>query len=188
MLNIFAYVYYAICLWTGRPGVLQSMGSQRVGHDWATELNCLLWRNVCLSLLLIFWSGCLFFWYWAAWATCIFWRLILCQLFHLLLFSPILRIVVSFYIISSSVQKLLSLIRFHLFSFLFPLFWEVSHRGSCCDLCQSVLPMFFSTSFIISGLTFRSLINFEFIFVYSVRKCSCFILLQVLTSFPSTSF
>ena len=24
--------------WTGRPGVLQSMGSQRVGHDWVTEL------------------------------------------------------------------------------------------------------------------------------------------------------
>ena len=25
--------------WTGRPSVLQSMGSQRVGHNWATELN-----------------------------------------------------------------------------------------------------------------------------------------------------
>ena len=25
--------------WTGRPGVLQFTGSQRVGHDWATELN-----------------------------------------------------------------------------------------------------------------------------------------------------
>ena len=25
--------------WTGKPGVLQSMGSQRVGHDWATGLN-----------------------------------------------------------------------------------------------------------------------------------------------------
>ena len=25
--------------WIGRPGLLQSMGSQRVGHDWATELN-----------------------------------------------------------------------------------------------------------------------------------------------------
>ena len=25
--------------WTGRPGVLQSTGSQRVGHDWATEPN-----------------------------------------------------------------------------------------------------------------------------------------------------
>ena len=28
--------------WTGKPGVLQSMGSQRVGHYWATELN---WKN-----------------------------------------------------------------------------------------------------------------------------------------------
>ena len=25
--------------WTGKPGVLQSMGSQRVRHHWATELN-----------------------------------------------------------------------------------------------------------------------------------------------------
>ena len=25
--------------WTGKSGVLHSMGSQRVGHDWATELN-----------------------------------------------------------------------------------------------------------------------------------------------------
>ena len=28
--------------WTGRPGVLQFMGSQRVRHDWATELNWIL--------------------------------------------------------------------------------------------------------------------------------------------------
>ena len=27
------------CWWTGRPSVLQSMGSQRIGHDWVTELN-----------------------------------------------------------------------------------------------------------------------------------------------------
>ena len=33
-----------------------------------------------------------------------------------------------------------------------------------------------SRSFIVSGLTFRSLIHFEFIFVYGVRKCSSFIL------------
>ena len=26
--------------WTGNPGVLQSMGAQRDGHDWVTELNC----------------------------------------------------------------------------------------------------------------------------------------------------
>ena len=33
--------------WTGRPGVLQSTGSQRVGHDWATELNWIdsVWCN-----------------------------------------------------------------------------------------------------------------------------------------------
>ena len=28
--------------WTGRPGMLESMGSQRVRHDWVTELN---WNN-----------------------------------------------------------------------------------------------------------------------------------------------
>ena len=38
--------------WTGRPGVLRFMGSQRVRHDWATELN---WTDhVTLSQLLLF--------------------------------------------------------------------------------------------------------------------------------------
>ena len=31
--------------WTGRPGLLQSMGLQRVGHDWATELNWTDWKG-----------------------------------------------------------------------------------------------------------------------------------------------
>ena len=39
--------------------------------------------------------------------------------------------------------------------------------------------MFSSKSFIVSGLTFRSLIHFEFFFVYGVRECSNFILLHV---------
>ena len=43
--------------------------------------------------------------------------------------------------------------------------------------------MFSSRSFIVSGLMFRSLIHFEFIFVYGVRKCSCFILFQVVDRF-----
>ena len=46
-----------------------------------------------------------------------------------------------------------------------------------------VLPVFSSKSFIVSGLTFRSLIHFEFIFVYGVRKCSDFILLHVAVQF-----
>ena len=32
--------------------------------------------------------------------------------------------------------------------------------------------MFSSRSFIVSGLTFSSLIHFEFVFVYGIRKCS----------------
>ena len=39
--------------------------------------------------------------------------------------------------------------------------------------------MISSKSFIVSGLTFRYLIHFEFIFVYGVRECSNFILLHV---------
>ena len=34
--------------WRGRPGVLRFMGSQRVGHDWATELNW-IYLQCCVS-------------------------------------------------------------------------------------------------------------------------------------------
>ena len=34
--------------WTGRPGMLWFMGSQRVGHNWVTELTDLLWSTECL--------------------------------------------------------------------------------------------------------------------------------------------
>ena len=50
-------------------------------------------------------------------------------------------------------------------------------------MSDSVLPMFSSRRFIVSGLTFRSLIHFEFIFVYGVRKWSSFILLQMVDQF-----
>ena len=43
-------------------------------------------------------------------------------------------------------------------------------------MSSRVLPMFSFKSFIVSGLIFRSLIHFELIFVYGVRKCSNFIL------------
>ena len=74
-------------------------------------------------------------------------------------------------IASFVVQKLLILIRSHLFIFAFiSSILGVGHRGSSCDLCQSVLPMFSSRTFIVSDLMFRSLIHFEFIFVWGVRK------------------
>ena len=37
--------------WTGRPGVPQSVGLQRVRHDWATDLNWLL-VPLCIAFLL----------------------------------------------------------------------------------------------------------------------------------------
>ena len=36
--------------WTGKPGVLQSMGSQKVGHNWATELNWLVALILVISI------------------------------------------------------------------------------------------------------------------------------------------
>ena len=50
-------------------------------------------------------------------------------------------------------------------------------------MSESVLPMFSSRSIIVSGLIFSSLIHFEFIFVYGVRKCYSFNLLQVADQF-----
>ena len=38
-LFFFSIINLVLLPWTGRPGVLWFMGSQRVGHDWATELN-----------------------------------------------------------------------------------------------------------------------------------------------------
>ena len=50
-------------------------------------------------------------------------------------------------------------------------------------MLECVLPMFSSRSFTVSGLTFRSLIHHEFIFVYGVRKCSSFIFLELVDEF-----
>ena len=49
--------------WTGKPGVLQSMGLQRVRHEWATELNNgLLYLNVTyfICTFLYCWTSKLF--------------------------------------------------------------------------------------------------------------------------------
>ena len=57
---------------------------------------CMSSLEKCLfSFLAHFYVGPLFFWNWAAGAACIFLRLILCQLLHLLLFSLILKAVFS---------------------------------------------------------------------------------------------
>ena len=50
---------------TGRPGVLRFMRSQRVGHDWVTELNWMpgLWNISCTSHIFLF-HWCSLEWSW----------------------------------------------------------------------------------------------------------------------------
>ena len=88
-------------------------------------------------------------------------------------------------IVSFAVQKLLSLIRSQLFTFVFIsiTLGGGSWRILLWFMSSSVLPMFSSKNFIVSGLTFRSRIHFEFIFVYGVRKCYNFILLHEVVQF-----
>ena len=92
--------------------------------------------------------------------------------------------------VSFSVQKLLGLIKSHLFIFVFTVITlgGGSQKILLWFMSESVRPMFSSKSFIVSGLTFRSLIHFEFIFVYGVRECSNFILLHVTVQFSQHHF
>ena len=48
--------------WTEEPGRLQSMGSQRVGHDWATSQRLHPVRQTCLYLDYLFLQGLISFW------------------------------------------------------------------------------------------------------------------------------
>ena len=82
------------------------------------------------------------------------------------------------YRVSFAVQKLSSLIRSHLVIFVFIV---ITLGGGSAKILlwfmsESVQPMLSSKSFLISGLTFRSLIHFEFIFTYGVKEGSNFIL------------
>ena len=164
-----------------------SQGDWAPFHMFISHLF-LLWINVCLVLWPTFWLGCLFFWYWAACAARIF--------FEINSFSIVLVAIIfshsddglfTLLKVSFIVQKLLSFIRPHLFIFAFiSIALGDGHRGSYCDLCQRVFCLFSSRSFIVSVLTFRSLIHFEFIFVYGVSVLVSFCY-KWLTSFPSTT-
>uniref|UniRef100_A0A8D0U310 Uncharacterized protein n=1 Tax=Sus scrofa TaxID=9823 RepID=A0A8D0U310_PIG len=84
-----------------------------------------------------------------------------------------------------AVQKLFSLIRSHLFIFVFTVstLSGESEKMLLSFMSESVWPVFSSKNFIVSGLISRSLIHFEFVFVYGVRECSHFILFHVAVQF-----
>uniref|UniRef100_A0A8D1XTP3 Uncharacterized protein n=1 Tax=Sus scrofa TaxID=9823 RepID=A0A8D1XTP3_PIG len=87
--------------------------------------------------------------------------------------------------VSFAVQKLINLIRSHLFIFFLIsiTLGGGSKRISLQFMSKRVLPVFSSKSGIVSGLTFRSLIHFELIFVYGVRDFSNLILFHVVLQF-----
>ena len=89
------------------------------------------------------------------------------------------------FMVSFAVQKLLGLIRSYLLIFVF-IFITVgggSKKMLLCFMSKSVLSLFSSKSFAVSGFIFRSLIHFELIFVFGVRECSNFTLLHVAAQF-----
>ena len=89
------------------------------------------------------------------------------------------------FMVSFAVQKLLSLIKVPFVCFCFYFHW--SRQWIKKDLAEiyvkDCFPMFSSKSFIVSGLTFKSLIHLEFIFVYEIRTLPNIILLHVAVQF-----
>ena len=87
--------------------------------------------------------------------------------------------------VSFAVQKLFSLIRSHLFIFVFIVITlgGGSEKMLLSFMWESVWPLFSSKSFIVSGLISRSFIHFECISVYGVRECSNFLLFHVAVQF-----
>ena len=64
--------------WTARPGVLQSMGSQRVRHDWATELKKILKKNN--------------YWFLSRTRACVYWK---CEVYQDILILKIITLCLS---------------------------------------------------------------------------------------------
>ena len=147
---------------------------------------CLFWKNVYSGLLPIF-------------KRFFFFLILSCMRYlYILDINPLL--VISFansfshsagclfvlLMVSFAVQKLLSLIRSHWFCFLCHgrqikkiLIWFMS---------KTVLPIFSSRSYIVSGLTFRSLIHFEFILYMVWENVLISFFYMYLSSIPSITY
>lgn len=70
------------------------------------------------------------------------------------------------------------------FHFYFPCLWRYIWKKMLLQpMSENLLPVFSSRIFTVSGLTFRSLIYFECIFVYGVRKWFSFIPFHVAVLF-----
>ena len=129
----------------------------------------LLWKNVCPDPLPNFWSGCLFLLLLSFMNSLYIMEInpLLDKLFANI-FSQLVCCLFILLLVSFALQKLFSLIKSHLFIFSFvSLVWKDVVLGKILlsSMSKSVLPIFSSRSFMVSGLTYKSLIHLEFIFV-----------------------
>ena len=117
--------------------------------------------------------GLLVFWCWVVWTACVFWKLIFVSCFICYHFRPLWGL--SFHLTYSflSCAKTFKFNQVPLVYFYF--YFHYSRRWVIEDLVLIYIiecSMISSKSFIVSGLTCWSLIHFELIFVYGVRKYS----------------
>ena len=123
---------------------------------------CLLWRNVYLGLPPIFSVGCFLILRCMS-CLCILEIIPLSVSSFANIFSHSKDCLFILFIVSFAVKKLLSLIRSHLFFFNFHYSRRWVKKILLRFMSKNVLPMFSSKSFIVSGLTFGSLIHFKFV-------------------------
>ena len=139
---------------------------------------CLLWRNVCLVLWPIFWLGHLFFFEISSLSVASF----------AIIFTHSEGCLFTLLIVSFVVQKLLSLIRSHLFISAFISITVGDDRGSCCDLCQRVFCLCFPLGvlwFLILHLDLYSILSLFLCMVLESVLVSFFY--KWLTTFTSTT-
>ena len=125
----------------------------------------------------IFQLGCFIFCYWVVWVVYIFWQLNPFWSHYLQYFLPFLAIFSILFTVPFAVQKFISLIRSILFIFYFHsiAFRDWPMKTLVQFISENCLHLLSSRNFTMSCVTFTFLSNFEFIFVYGVRKCSNFI-------------
>ena len=155
MLSIFSYVYW--------PSV------------------CLLWRNVYLDLPFFDWVVFLILSNMSYWYILDINSLSVESFANIFSYSVACLFVLWFPFL---VQELLfDQVPSVYFCFYFYYFRRWIQKDIVASLCQKVFCLFSSKEFILSGLTCKSFIHFEFIFVYGVRECSNFIDFHVAVQF-----
>ena len=156
--------------------------------------SCNCWPSVCLwinvySLFYPFLNWGVFS-CWVVWVLYIFWILITYQIYHLNISSPIwLSCTFVLSMISFAMQKVFSLMQFHLFCFAFVyLFWGFLSKKTLLRLMlKSVMPLLSSRCIMVSGLTFKSLIHFV-IFDMIWDNALLLFFCMGLSSFPNTIY